>query len=253
MKKTMCKLLILIFTLIVFPVNAYTLGSIDTDVTEITVEERKTKTYNIEIFNIVGDVKIKSTDTEIATVDLEEWFFDTLDNDTYETENEKTKTITVTGKKKGTTAISLEIKAYTYDDTADSNIETTKAVTVTVVEATEPVTEYDVVYNANGGEKAPQAEKKEAGKELTLSSTKPTKKGYEFVGWNTEKDGKGKSYEAGGKYTEDSSVKLYAQWKRVSNVNKNPQTGDTLIYVVLLLTLGALLYSYWYMKKASEN
>ena len=37
------------------------------------------------------------------------------------------------------------------------------------------------------------------------------------------------------------------------NVTKNPSTGDTLIYVVLTLTLGALIYSYWYMKKGQES
>lgn len=40
---------------------------------------------------------------------------------------------------------------------------------------------------------------------------------------------------------------------QIETLDKNPQTGDTLIYVVLLLTLGALIYSYWYMKKTQEN
>ena len=39
---------------------------------------------------------------------------------------------------------------------------------------------------------------------------------------------------------------------QIFNIEKH-NTGDTMIYVVLLLTLGALIYSYWYMKKSQEN
>ena len=72
---------------------------------------------------------------------------------------------------------------------------------------------YTVTYNANGGSGAPAAQTKTHGVDLTLSSTKPTRSGYDFIGWNTKSDGKGTAYASGGKYTKNESVTLYAQWK----------------------------------------
>ena len=42
---------------------------------------------------------------------------------------------------------------------------------------------YTISYNANGGSGAPSSQKKYYGKTLTLSSTKPTRSGYTFVGF----------------------------------------------------------------------
>lgn len=72
---------------------------------------------------------------------------------------------------------------------------------------------YKISYDANGGTGAPSSQNKTEGTDLTLSNTKPTRKGYTFVNWNTSKDGKGTSYNAGAKYTADAKVTLYAQWK----------------------------------------
>ena len=71
---------------------------------------------------------------------------------------------------------------------------------------------YTVTYNANGGSGVPDAQTKIHGTTLTLSSTKPTRTGYTFSKWNTKSDGSGTSYNAGGSYTSNSSVTLYAIW-----------------------------------------
>ena len=42
----------------------------------------------------------------------------------------------------------------------------------------------------------------------------PTRKGYVFMGWNTEPDGSGKSYSAGHYVKLKSNLNLYAQWKQ---------------------------------------
>lgn len=75
---------------------------------------------------------------------------------------------------------------------------------------------YTVSYNANGGSGAPSSQTKTYGTDLTLSSTKPTRTGYTFTGWNTKADGTGTSYASGAKYTANSAVTLYAQWGKVS-------------------------------------
>lgn len=43
---------------------------------------------------------------------------------------------------------------------------------------------YTISYNANGGSGAPGSQTKTHGTDLTLSSTKPTRNGYNFSKWN---------------------------------------------------------------------
>ena len=82
----------------------------------------------------------------------------------------------------------------------------------TYVKATLPT--YTVSYNANGGSGAPSSQTKNHDKDLTLSSTVPTRSGYEFTGWNTKSDGTGTSYASSATYSSNSSATLYAQWKK---------------------------------------
>lgn len=71
---------------------------------------------------------------------------------------------------------------------------------------------WTVSYDANGGSGAPENQTKTYNKTLTLSSTKPTLTGYIFKEWNTSSDGTGTSYSAGGSYTGNAALKLYAIW-----------------------------------------
>lgn len=71
---------------------------------------------------------------------------------------------------------------------------------------------YTVSYNANGGSGAPSAQTKKHGTDLTLSTTKPTRTNYTFKGWATSSTG-GVAYSAGGRYTANAKVTLYAVWE----------------------------------------
>lgn len=71
---------------------------------------------------------------------------------------------------------------------------------------------YTIKYNANGGSGAPSSQTKSYGVTLTLSSTKPTRTGYTFLGWSTSSSATSATYSAGGKYTDNKSVTLYAVW-----------------------------------------
>lgn len=73
-------------------------------------------------------------------------------------------------------------------------------------------TTYTVSYNANGGSGAPSAQTKTHGVTLTLSSTTPTRSGYTFKGWGTTSSSSSASYSAGGSYTANASITLYAVW-----------------------------------------
>ncbi|MBR2528905.1 MAG: RICIN domain-containing protein, partial [Blautia sp.] len=74
--------------------------------------------------------------------------------------------------------------------------------------------EYTVAFNANGGAGVPASQTKYYNNNLTLSSTKPTLTGYTFQSWNTKADGTGTNYAAGGSYTTNADVTLYAMWKK---------------------------------------
>ena len=72
---------------------------------------------------------------------------------------------------------------------------------------------YTISYNANGGSNAPASQTKVHGVTLTLSSTIPYRFNYEFLGWSASSSATTATYTAGGSYTGNSSVILYAVWK----------------------------------------
>lgn len=72
---------------------------------------------------------------------------------------------------------------------------------------------YTVKYNANGGTGAPSNQTKTYGKTLTLSSVKPTRENYSFLGWATSADATEAAYAAGASYTGNAALTLYAVWK----------------------------------------
>ena len=54
-----------------------------------------------------------------------------------------------------------------------------------------------------------------AGTKISIPACKYTKKGYLFMGWNTEKDGSGTTYKAGARTSDAISI-LYAQWQKAT-------------------------------------
>lgn len=71
-----------------------------------------------------------------------------------------------------------------------------------------------VTYDANGGSGAPGTQGKTVGVPLTLSTLVPKRTGYTFLGWSTSPSATKPLYAAGGSYTLDQSVELYAVWQR---------------------------------------
>ena len=72
---------------------------------------------------------------------------------------------------------------------------------------------WTVSYNANGGSGAPGNQTKTYGQTLTLSTTKPTRTGYDFQGWGTSASDTSVDYAAGANYTANAAIILYAIWK----------------------------------------
>lgn len=71
---------------------------------------------------------------------------------------------------------------------------------------------YTISYNANGGSGAPGSQTKYAGSCITLSSAKPTRTAYKFLGWATSPSGE-VAHQPGASYTANGSATLYAVWE----------------------------------------
>lgn len=71
-----------------------------------------------------------------------------------------------------------------------------------------------VSYDANGGVGAPASQQKISGVDMVLSNTVPVREGYNFLGWSTSSSATSAMYAAGGLYTADKSITLYAVWQK---------------------------------------
>ena len=96
--------------------------------------------------------------------------------------------------------------------------------TVTYDKNVDPSSSSQTVTNMPGNQTKTFDEK------LMISSTKPSRNGYIFNGWNTQKNGKGTAYASGAEYKHDqngNTVTLYAQWTAWKHtVHYNANGGD---------------------------
>lgn len=74
-----------------------------------------------------------------------------------------------------------------------------------------------VNYNANGGTGAPSTQSHWAGYSVTLSSTRPTRDKYIFIGWSQSSTATTASYQPNTSYALYNTVTLYAVWKKASD------------------------------------
>ncbi|WP_373207296.1 InlB B-repeat-containing protein [Coprococcus phoceensis] len=74
---------------------------------------------------------------------------------------------------------------------------------------------YTITYNANGGTGVPGAQSYYNGQKVTLSSTRPTRTGYTFLGWDRNKNATSPEYWAGGVFQSLTlgNFTIYAIWK----------------------------------------
>lgn len=133
------------------------------------------------------------------------------------------KTITGTYDQSSLTTILTKSRTYTKTG-SDQSIAISGAVTVgngtstASATVTIPKLTYRVTYSANGGNanSVPEAQTKIHNTTLVLSTTVPKRPWCSFLGWNTKADGSGTHYAAGGTYTGNAALTLYAIWLGVS-------------------------------------
>ena len=99
------------------------------------------------------------------------------------------------------TANGTNVFQYTYNGKANQRWHFVKA-------------EYNVTYNAMGGEGKPADQIKYYKSDLKLNSSVPTRTGYIFKGWNSSSDLKRTSYLPGSTYAGDEDMTLYAVWEK---------------------------------------
>ena len=145
-----------------------------------------------------------STSTQITSITDDGWAVDSTHtiNKTYswnKDESAQTKHVLVYGKQSV--------------NGSESTIGTTD------IEVSVPaLAKYAVTYNANGGSGAPATQYKVYGKNLTLSTVKPTRSGFSFVKWFTKADGTGTGYLPGATYSANAALSLYAKWSAIPSV-----------------------------------
>lgn len=117
-----------------------------------------------------------------------------------------TGTYSISGNGSATKTITVTFKNFN-NDNGDSATKTVSFdVTVPALQS------YTVSYNMNGGTGTISNQTKWKDQTLTLSSTKPIKTGYAFLGWGTSSTSTTVAYNSGGSYTSNSSIILYAVW-----------------------------------------
>ena len=146
--------------------------------------------------------------------------------------------VTVTHNADGTASVSIGVDVgenwsasdtfgawpYTYDS---GHIYGVDAPDSTTVSLTTHRPTYTVAYNANGGTGAPSSQTKTYNVNLTLSSTVPTRTGYDFLGWSTSSTATTATYSAGGTYTANAGATLYAVWRlKTYTISYNANGGS---------------------------
>ena len=83
---------------------------------------------------------------------------------------------------------------------------------------------YTLSYSANGGSGAPSSQT--GATSYTISSTIPTRIGYNFLGWSKNNTATSATYTAGNSITISSDTTLYAIWKQVSLASQSNGTAQ---------------------------
>ena len=90
------------------------------------------------------------------------------------------------------------------------------------------ITSHTLTYNANGGTGAPGKQTKWYGSTIKISTVKPTRTGYTFLGWGTSATTTTVRYNPGDTFGSDTDTTLYAVWKADTytvSYNANGGTG----------------------------
>lgn len=118
---------------------------------------------------------------------------------------------TTVNKTHSSQSVSLQMAALIAHSTTDYSWYS-KTFTMTVPAKTT----YTISFDGNSGTDTPSSQIKWHGETLTITSQKPTKDGYVFIGWAESIEGASSGdvdYPAGASYSDDVGATLYAVWE----------------------------------------
>ena len=103
--------------------------------------------------------------------------------------------------------------------------------TINVIEKYDFREVYTIEYDANGGTNAPKEQIKYQKEDIALREEIPTRETYKFIGWSETQGSETAEYKAGGAYTLDKDVILYAVWqKNATKIDLNYNVDGTWYY-----------------------
>ena len=103
--------------------------------------------------------------------------------------------------------------------------------TINVIEKYDFREVYTIEYDANGGTNAPKEQIKYQKEDIALREEIPTRGTYKFIGWSETQGSETAEYKAGGAYTLDKDVILYAVWqKNAAKLDLNYNVDGTWYY-----------------------
>lgn len=115
-----------------------------------------------------------------------------------------------------------------------------------------------VTFNANGGSGVPSAISTTYGSAYTIPSTRPTKSGYDFLGWSTSSTATEPTYTVGQTVTMGESATLYAVWHlsyvapTITNLHAFRVVDRTSTVASATGTIGFVAFDYTAPQQASE-
>ncbi len=86
---------------------------------------------------------------------------------------------------------------------------------------TEASGEYRITYNANGGTGAPSPTVKHQGQSAAVSTQKPVRSSFTFIGWSAKPSADKAEYLPGDLYSKNADLTLYAVWLADTAINSN--------------------------------
>jgi uncharacterized repeat protein (TIGR02543 family) len=112
---------------------------------------------------------------------------------------------------------------------------------ILTISGTAAAATYTVSYSANGGSGAPAAQTKTQNVSLTLSGVRPTRSGYNFLGWSTSSAATSASYQPGTAFTVNANTTLYAVWQAATVTITWNANGASIPPVSVVKTPGTAL------------
>ena len=88
---------------------------------------------------------------------------------------------------------------------------------------------YTIAYNVNSGTGTIASQTKTHGQDVILTTEKPTRSRYDFLGWSTSNSATTATYASGATFTTNADTTLYAVWEKIVNEDTSGANAPVII------------------------